>query len=164
MGRLEEIRENQESKTEELEQKTEETKEKIEELDKKIEALEKAIAACSEDDDARAALERGLSERQQEKQEEKKKAEDLESEVEKLQEELFDPSEINSKTTHSRITIINAEQFEILTYYDKMYLKSMINLEISTEELRRRLTEFLYSIEGRKEYIKRKQKLVSIKI
>jgi len=83
---------------------------------------------------------------------------------EKLQEELFDPSEINSKTTHSRITKINSEQFEIITNYDKMYLKSMINLEISTEELRRRLTEFLYSIEGRKEYIKRKQKLVSIKI
>jgi FlaA1/EpsC-like NDP-sugar epimerase len=83
---------------------------------------------------------------------------------EKLQEELFGPSEINSKTAHSRITKINSEQFEIITNYDKMDLKSMINLEISTEELRRRLAEFLYSIESRKEYIKRKQKLISIKV
>ncbi|MCO5381635.1 MAG: polysaccharide biosynthesis protein [Methanosarcina barkeri] len=78
-------------------------------------------------------------------------------EGEKLHEELLDPSEINTPTSHPLITKVDVDQFGIITDYDKMYLRAMVNLETSTEGIRDRLKELLDTIKNRTEVINIKQ-------
>lgn len=78
-------------------------------------------------------------------------------EGEKLHEELLDPSEINIPTLHSRITKVDADQFGVMTDYDKMYLRAMVDLETSIEGVRDRLNKLLNTIKNRTEVITIKQ-------
>jgi FlaA1/EpsC-like NDP-sugar epimerase len=77
---------------------------------------------------------------------------------EKLHEELFDPSEICTQTTHPKITKVNVDQSGIMTYRDKMQLKSMIRIKTTQEELRDSLAKLIYTIENRAKIVKEKNR------
>jgi FlaA1/EpsC-like NDP-sugar epimerase len=77
---------------------------------------------------------------------------------EKLHEELFDPSEICTPTTHQQITKINIDQSRIMTYRDKMQLKSMIRIKTTQEEFRDGLAKLIYKIENRTKIVGEKNR------
>lgn len=77
---------------------------------------------------------------------------------EKLHEELLDPSEICTPTTHQRITKVNVDQSGIMTYRDKMQLKSIIRIKTTHEELRDSLAKLIYTIENRTKIVKEKNR------
>jgi FlaA1/EpsC-like NDP-sugar epimerase len=68
---------------------------------------------------------------------------------EKLHEELYDSSEIRMPTTHQKISKVNVDLSGSIRYEDKIYLNSLVELNISSYDLKYALDKLIHDIENR---------------